>query len=204
MSQEESDAAHRIDPSIFSFNSTRSPRWCHVHHPPSFLRQFWGKLGNPSSTCFQVKQATRTRRVSCANLLLPVLWGNWQTVACLVLRPKPRNRRGDFKAQITKLELPILRPKPENSTTLVLRSNQETRTPHLLVHGADHTRRHPASRSFGHRVPDLCLTIPGPLHQVSYSCHNPCHCPSCRTSHLHTMRQANVIIYMNKDKSKTT
>jgi hypothetical protein len=32
----------------------------------------------------------------------------------LVLRPKPRNRYGDFDAQITKPELQILRPKPEN------------------------------------------------------------------------------------------
>jgi hypothetical protein len=30
------------------------------------------------------------------------------------LRPKLRNRRGDFEAQITKPELPILRPKPGN------------------------------------------------------------------------------------------
>jgi hypothetical protein len=27
---------------------------------------------------------------------------------------KPRNRHGDFEAQITKPELPILRPKPKN------------------------------------------------------------------------------------------
>jgi alkanesulfonate monooxygenase SsuD/methylene tetrahydromethanopterin reductase-like flavin-dependent oxidoreductase (luciferase family) len=32
----------------------------------------------------------------------------------LVLRSKPRNRRGDFEAQITKTELPILRPKSGN------------------------------------------------------------------------------------------
>jgi hypothetical protein len=32
----------------------------------------------------------------------------------LVLRPKPRNRRGDFEAQIIKSELPVLRPKPGN------------------------------------------------------------------------------------------
>jgi hypothetical protein len=32
----------------------------------------------------------------------------------LVLRPKPRNRRGDFDAQIIKPELPILIPKPGN------------------------------------------------------------------------------------------
>jgi hypothetical protein len=34
--------------------------------------------------------------------------------AHLVLRPKPRNRRDDFEAQITKPELSVLRPKPGN------------------------------------------------------------------------------------------
>jgi hypothetical protein len=43
-----------------------------------------------------------------------VLWHNRQTKARLVLRPKPRNRRSDFDAQIIKLELTVLRPKPEN------------------------------------------------------------------------------------------
>jgi hypothetical protein len=46
-----------------------------------------------------------------------VLWRNRQTEAYLVLRPKPRNRRGDFDAQITKPELPILRLKPGNPTS---------------------------------------------------------------------------------------
>jgi hypothetical protein len=41
-------------------------------------------------------------------------------------------------------------------STLVLRLNQETRAPHLHVHGVDRTRRHPTSRSPGHWVPDLC------------------------------------------------
>jgi hypothetical protein len=40
-----------------------------------------------------------------------VLWRNQQTEACMVLRPKPRNRRGDFEAQITKPDLTVLRPK---------------------------------------------------------------------------------------------
>jgi hypothetical protein len=30
------------------------------------------------------------------------------------LRPKPENCRSDFEAQITKPELSVLRPKPEN------------------------------------------------------------------------------------------
>jgi hypothetical protein len=41
-------------------------------------------------------------------------------------------------------------------STLVLRLNQETRFPHLYMHGADRTWRHPTSWSPGHRVPDLC------------------------------------------------
>jgi hypothetical protein len=32
----------------------------------------------------------------------------------LLLRPKPINHHGDFEAQITKPELPVLRPKPGN------------------------------------------------------------------------------------------
>jgi hypothetical protein len=42
------------------------------------------------------------------------LWRNRQTEAHLTLRPKPRNRRGNFEAQITKPELPVWRPKPGN------------------------------------------------------------------------------------------
>jgi hypothetical protein len=42
------------------------------------------------------------------------LWRNRYTIAYMVLRSKPRNQHGDFEAQITKPELPILRPKPRN------------------------------------------------------------------------------------------
>jgi hypothetical protein len=52
--------------------------------------------------------------VFCADLPLSVLWCNWQTEAHLVLRPKPRDRRGDFEAQITKPVLSVLRPKLVN------------------------------------------------------------------------------------------
>jgi hypothetical protein len=48
-----------------------------------------------------------------------------------------------------------------------------------------------------------CVTIPGPLYQVSYCCHDPHRYSPCRTSHLHTMRQANVILQMKQDKGKT-
>jgi hypothetical protein len=39
---------------------------------------------------------------------------------------------------------------------MVLKLNQETRTPSLHVLGADRTRCHPTSRPPDHRVPDLC------------------------------------------------
>jgi hypothetical protein len=39
-----------------------------------------------------------------------------------------------------------------------------------------------------------CATIPGPLHQVSYSCHGPRRYMPCHTCHLHTTRQANAIL----------
>jgi hypothetical protein len=72
------------------------------------------RLGNPSLTSFHVKQAARSQCVSRADLLPSVLWRNQQTEASLVLRPKPRNHRDDFESQITKPELPILRPKSGN------------------------------------------------------------------------------------------
>jgi hypothetical protein len=52
--------------------------------------------------------------VSRADLYPSDLWCNRQTEAHLVLRPKPRNRRSDFEAQITKPKLPVLRPKQGN------------------------------------------------------------------------------------------
>jgi hypothetical protein len=50
--------------------------------------------------------------MSRTDLTPSILWRNRQIEACFVLRPKPRNRHGDFEAQITKAELPIWRPKP--------------------------------------------------------------------------------------------
>jgi hypothetical protein len=47
-----------------------------------------------------------------------------------------------------------------------------------------------------------CAIIPGPLHQVSYSCHGPRRYTPCRTCHLHTTRQANVILQAKKIKEK--
>jgi hypothetical protein len=53
--------------------------------------------------------------VSRVDLPSSILWRNRQTESHLVLRLKLINRRGDFDAQITKSELPILMPKSGNS-----------------------------------------------------------------------------------------
>jgi hypothetical protein len=39
-----------------------------------------------------------------------------------------------------------------------------------------------------------CAIIPGPLHQIFYSYHNPYRCTPWCTCHLHTTRQANMIL----------
>jgi hypothetical protein len=69
------------------------------HHASASLE---AKLKNPSATSLQTKQVTRSRCVSHTVLPSSVLWRNRQTKAHLVLRPKPRNHRGDFEVQITK------------------------------------------------------------------------------------------------------
>jgi hypothetical protein len=81
-----------------------------------------------------------------------------------------------------------------NLPTLILRLNQETCAPR--------TRRHLTFRLVGHRVPDLCLTIRGSLHQVSYSYHDPHRIPPCSTCYLYTTRQANSILHTKQDKGE--
>jgi hypothetical protein len=77
----------------------------------------------------------------------------------------------------------------------VLRLNRKPHASRLLhMYNADHTRYHPTSRSSGHRVPNLCLIISDPLHQVSYSCLNPRHYLPCCTRHLHITRQATMFL----------
>jgi hypothetical protein len=82
----------------------------HVHHPLSRLRQSSGQTGKsyPDLLPHEASRWISTR------VPPSVLWHNRQTESRLVLRPKQRNRRGDFEAQITKPELPVLRPKSGN------------------------------------------------------------------------------------------
>jgi hypothetical protein len=60
------------------------------------------------------------------------------------------------------------------------------------AHGAIQPLGHPATEYL------TCVTILGPLHQVSYSCHDPYRCTPCHTCHLHTTTQANTILQMKQ------
>jgi hypothetical protein len=50
-------------------------------------------------------------------MLSSVLWCNRQTIAHLILRHKPKNRRGDFVGQTGKPERVVLRPNIRNVAT---------------------------------------------------------------------------------------
>jgi hypothetical protein len=78
-------------------------------------------------------------------------------------------------------------------STFVLRLNQE---PALLVSMCMVQIAYGATRPLDSPNTEYptCATITGPLHQVSYFCHDPRRCTPCRTCHPHTTRQANVIL----------
>jgi hypothetical protein len=77
----------------------------------------------------------------------------------------------------------------------VLRQNRKPHASRLLhVYDVNHTQHHLTSWSSGHWVPNLCLIILDPLHQVFYSCLDPHCCPPCRICHLHITRQASMFL----------
>jgi hypothetical protein len=101
-----------------------------------------------------------------------------------------------FEAQTSKPSQWFWGQTTDKMSPSVLRLNRKTHTSHLHhVYDVDRIRHQPASRSSGHRVPDLCLIIPNPPHQISYSWLDPCHCPPCCIHHLHIMRQANTFLH---------
>jgi hypothetical protein len=65
---------------------------------------------------------------------------------------------------------------------------------------------HDATRSLDRLATEYptCVIILDPLHQVSYSFHDPHRCTACRTCHLRTTRQANTIFQMKQSQRKKT
>jgi hypothetical protein len=95
----------------------------------------------------------------------------------------------DFQAQTKKPSQWFWGQTTDKLSLPVLKLNQKTHASHLLhVYDVDRTWCHPTYRSSTHWRPDLCLIIPDPPHQVSYSCLDHRHCMPCRIRHLHIMR----------------
>jgi hypothetical protein len=109
----------------------------------------------------------------------------------------------DFKAKPEKTVAISFEVKSEETVPVVLRLNQETRA---LVSICTVQTAHGVTRPLDRLTTEYptCATISDPLQQVSYSCHDPRRCLPYHTCHLHTTRQANTILHMNKDKSKAT
>jgi hypothetical protein len=103
-----SDAVHRINPSIFSLNSSNfhdGVTCTTCHRAPASLE---ARLKNSILICFHVKQAPRSRRVSRAVFIIhrfcdatdkpyPAwFYGPNQEIIAVILRPKSPNRSCRF------------------------------------------------------------------------------------------------------------
>jgi hypothetical protein len=104
-----------------------------------------------------------------------------------------------FEAKPAKTFRVVLRP--NHSQTVDLGFKAQTRNS-CSSSPCDRCRPHtvPADRPITEYLTGP--TIPGPLHQVSYSYHGPYRYMPYRTCHLHTTRQANTILRTKKIKEK--
>jgi hypothetical protein len=126
-----------------------------MHNPRRASASLKARLGNPNLTHLREKQAARSRRVPYTIFILPlVLWWNRQTIAHLVLRPKPWNYRGEFAGQITNPQLSVLRPKSGNpgewfwgQTTRTVATGFEDKPGETVDHGFEAKTRNSRSSS---------------------------------------------------------
>jgi hypothetical protein len=112
-----------------------------------------------------------------------VLRPNTHKPSSSVLRPKlMRNRPSGFEAKPMTNRWHWFWGSTKKPTLLVFTCTVQT------AHGVTQPLDRPATEY------PISATIFSPLHQVSYSCHDPHRCTSCRTCHLHSTRQANAIL----------
>jgi hypothetical protein len=198
---------HRTDHHLLHFHATfvMMPRVPPIVAPSLVLWQNWETLTRPAlrrSKLLDVDTCPHTVFI-CSSVLrrkptnLLQLGFEAQSKKLLWWFCGPNHKTVDlgFEAQTKKSSKWFWGQATEKPPPLVFRLNQETHTYRLLhVYIAGHTRHHVTSWSYGHRLPDLCLIIPNPPHQVSYSCLNHHRCPPCHIRHLHITRQANVFL----------
>jgi hypothetical protein len=176
-------ATNKPNPLGFEAQTKKNPsRWFWGTNHQTVVASFETQTEKPWTTLvLRLNQETVTTGFEAKPEKPPpsVLRSNQRKQSPPVLRPNRRKPSQWFWGQTTN--------KP---STLVLRLNQEICAPRLHVHDADpHSVTRPLDRP-ATEYPTYA-TIPGPLHQVSYSCLNSRCYPPCCTCHLHTTRQEN-------------
>jgi hypothetical protein len=97
-----------------------------------------------------------------------------------------RNRPSGFGAKSLTNSRPWFRGSTKKLALLISTCTVQT------AHGATRPLDRPATEYLTY------ATILGPVHHVSYSYHDHHRCTSYRTCHLHTTRQANMILQMKQ------
>jgi hypothetical protein len=117
-------------------------------------------------------------------------WGPIQETVAVNLRPKSPNWSCRFWGPNQKTRPSGFKAKPLTNCRPWFWGSTRKRT--LLISTCTVLTPHNATRPLDHPTIEYptCATILDPLHQVSYSCHDPHRCTPCRTYHLHTTRQA--------------
>jgi hypothetical protein len=116
-----------------------------------------------------------------------------------------------FEAKPEKTVRVVLKPNHKQTILVDLRPNHwqtnrwpwfwgSTKKPALLITTCMVQTTHSITRALDRLATDYptCATNTSPLHQVSYSYHDPHQCLPCRTYHLHTTRQTNAILQMKQ------
>jgi hypothetical protein len=180
-----------INQSLLGFEAqTKKPSWWFwgPNHQ-TVAADFEAQTGKPKSTSFEAKPEktiTTDFKAKPEKIVTVVLRPNhWQTIAT------------GFEAKPEKTVSVVLRPNHWQTVDLDFEAQPK---PALHVSTCTVQTAHGVTRPLDRPATEYptCVTIPDPLHQVSYSFHDPRHCTSCRTCHLHTMRQANAILQMKQ------
>jgi hypothetical protein len=182
-----------------------------MSHIVASSRRFYGTTNKPKSTWFwdpNQEIIAVILRLKSSNRSCRFCGPNREILHHLGFEAQPKNRRHRFWGQTGETVSVVLRP--NHWQTVELGFEAQPRNPRSSSPRAwcrPHTAppdlsiaRPPSTRPLDRSATEYptCATIPSPLHQVSYSYHNPRCCTPCRTCHLHTTRQANMILQLNK------
>jgi hypothetical protein len=184
---------HRTDRLLLHFHATSimMPHKPPIATPPSVLKQNWeilawlasrwSKLPDVNACPHTVFIHSSVLRHKPTNLLPLGFEAQTKKLLCWFCGSYHQTTATSFEAETGKLERVVLRPNRKNRSHCFWGQIGRNHWPWFWGWTKKHVllvslctvqtthKRHPTSRSSGHRVPDMCLTIPRSLHQVSYS-----------------------------------